>query len=1082
MRGNECGEVHESTWPYRRIRTRRSSRSDEVNTHHQMTLGSWIRRLGHHQHDNAGGLDRKEIEELVANAGRVPRSVASSPAKTASVKRSRTVSGPTTLAEQYGRPAPRHVVVNKKPMVVRASVPSVPSDAPEPKLAEVPRAPKSVFEAGIAIPDEGERFPPVENRYVSYRASHVGGASVIPPEELGEVQPEDEDDTSSIEQGVLPYPEKKEEPVVDEEEVEVKESEVKEDDAADKPKAAAAPALDRTVLGSELEKTPSKSTKKGAKVKRSHTTGSSARSVPWDTTGSMSKDSAPTVFALNYATAVRHGREYLYRYSDYDNSPGESAPARVVTSTKTTESKGKEPEPRSKGETKFTEAIKPVESKKEASKATESAKTLDSVKAMEAQTSEAEAGKTVSEQAPPVPPKDVKKPTPTPTYTPSYLSGKPVEYKSELPSYMRTGKVTASIPARTTTTKESTSNVDSAKKEADEKAKKEADEKTAKEAAEKKAVDEKAKKEAEEKAAKEAEAKKEEKAAKEAEDKKAAEAKAAKEAEEKKAAEEKAAKETEAKKAAEEKAAKEAETKKAAEEKAAKEAEEKKAAEEKAAKEAEEKKAKEAAEKKAAEEKAAKEAEEKKAKEAAEKNAAEDKEAESKLSTKPSSKTLSSSASFSIPTSDRSKPAPAITGIDSLYGLPSATRESKPAVGEAKSVSDAKAPASRDASASGAAPASRDAPTSGAAPALAHASIYGKKGESKADTKEGKGIKSVLPEFMRQNSFDTSVSTRAIPPESRRNSDASARASLAESAKPSGLAPPINDTSVLGLAKSERTASEARGETKPGTPSTGTESKPAASTATEPAKSTTTESKPTPSKASVTHSIQSKPAPSTTAPAASEPEPKAAAAATPAPVSEKPAPKAEESKPIESKPAATPTAQRGMAVHILDSPSAAKANPAPKESVPAAKPAEDTKAETKPALPEKDAKRVEAAKEDAETKPAEAAKDAAATTKPTEAAKDATKDTAKDAPKDAAKDAPKPTETEAAAAKADAPKADAPKASEPAAVKPTETKPAVTKSTEASKEETEEKSSRNSSSILAAFRKKDKKKNKNKKK
>lgn len=1047
-----------------------------------MTLGSWIRRLGHHQHDNAGGLDRKEIEELVANAGRVPRSVASSPAKTASVKRSRTVSGPTTLAEQYGRPAPRHVVVNKKPMVVRASVPSVPSDAPEPKLAEVPRAPKSVFEAGIAIPDEGERFPPVENRYVSYRASHVGGASVIPPEELGEVQPEDEDDTSSIEQGVLPYPEKKEEPVVDEEEVEVKESEVKEDDAADKPKAAAAPALDRTVLGSELEKTPSKSTKKGAKVKRSHTTGSSARSVPWDTTGSMSKDSAPTVFALNYATAVRHGREYLYRYSDYDNSPGESAPARVVTSTKTTESKGKEPEPRSKGETKFTEAIKPVESKKEASKATESAKTLDSVKAMEAQTSEAEAGKTVSEQAPPVPPKDVKKPTPTPTYTPSYLSGKPVEYKSELPSYMRTGKVTASIPARTTTTKESTSNVDSAKKEADEKAKKEADEKTAKEAAEKKAVDEKAKKEAEEKAAKEAEAKKEEKAAKEAEDKKAAEAKAAKEAEEKKAAEEKAAKETEAKKAAEEKAAKEAETKKAAEEKAAKEAEEKKAAEEKAAKEAEEKKAKEAAEKKAAEEKAAKEAEEKKAKEAAEKNAAEDKEAESKLSTKPSSKTLSSSASFSIPTSDRSKPAPAITGIDSLYGLPSATRESKPAVGEAKSVSDAKAPASRDASASGAAPASRDAPTSGAAPALAHASIYGKKGESKADTKEGKGIKSVLPEFMRQNSFDTSVSTRAIPPESRRNSDASARASLAESAKPSGLAPPINDTSVLGLAKSERTASEARGETKPGTPSTGTESKPAASTATEPAKSTTTESKPTPSKASVTHSIQSKPAPSTTAPAASEPEPKAAAAATPAPVSEKPAPKAEESKPIESKPAATPTAQRGMAVHILDSPSAAKANPAPKESVPAAKPAEDTKAETKPALPEKDAKRVEAAKEDAETKPAEAAKDAAATTKPTEAAKDATKDTAKDAPKDAAKDAPKPTETEAAAAKADAPKADAPKASEPAAVKPTETKPAVTKSTEASKEETEEKSSRNSSSILAAFRKKDKKKNKNKKK
>lgn len=364
-------------------------------------------------------------------------------------------------------------------MVVRASVPSVPSDAPEPKLAEVPRAPKSVFEAGIAIPDEGERFPPVENRYVSYRASHVGGASVIPPEELGEVQPEDEDDTSSIEQGVLPYPEKKEEPVVDEEEVEVKESEVKEDDAADKPKAAAAPALDRTVLGSELEKTPSKSTKKGAKVKRSHTTGSSARSVPWDTTGSMSKDSAPTVFALNYATAVRHGREYLYRYSDYDNSPGESAPARVVTSTKTTESKGKEPEPRSKGETKFTEAIKPVESKKEASKATESAKTLDSVKAMEAQTSEAEAGKTVSEQAPPVPPKDVKKPTPTPTYTPSYLSGKPVEYKSELPSYMRTGKVTASIPARTTTTKESTSNVDSAKKEADEKAKKEADEKTA---------------------------------------------------------------------------------------------------------------------------------------------------------------------------------------------------------------------------------------------------------------------------------------------------------------------------------------------------------------------------------------------------------------------------------------------------------------------------------------------------------------------------------------------------------------------------------------------------------------------------
>lgn len=1047
-----------------------------------MTLGSWIRRLGHHQHDNAGGLDRKEIEELVANAGRVPRSVASSPAKTASVKRSRTVSGPTTLAEQYGRPAPRHVVVNKKPMVVRASVPSVPSDAPEPKLAEVPRAPKSVFEAGIAIPDEGERFPPVENRYVSYRASHVGGASVIPPEELGEVQPEDEDDTSSIEQGVLPYPEKKEEPVVDEEEVEVKESEVKEDDAADKPKAAAAPALDRTVLGSELEKTPSKSTKKGAKVKRSHTTGSSARSVPWDTTGSMSKDSAPTVFALNYATAVRHGREYLYRYSDYDNSPGESAPARVVTSTKTTESKGKEPEPRSKGETKFTEAIKPVESKKEASKATESAKTLDSVKAMEAQTSEAEAGKTVSEQAPPVPPKDVKKPTPTPTYTPSYLSGKPVEYKSELPSYMRTGKVTASIPARTTTTKESTSNVDSAKKEADEKAKKEADEKTAKEAAEKKAVDEKAKKEAEEKAAKEAEAKKEEKAAKEAEDKKAAEAKAAKEAEEKKAAEEKAAKETEAKKAAEEKAAKEAETKKAAEEKAAKEAEEKKAAEEKAAKEAEEKKAKEAAEKKAAEEKAAKEAEEKKAKEAAEKNAAEDKEAESKLSTKPSSKTLSSSASFSIPTSDRSKPAPAITGIDSLYGLPSATRESKPAVGEAKSVSDAKAPASRDASASGAAPASRDAPTSGAAPALAHASIYGKKGESKADTKEGKGIKSVLPEFMRQNSFDTSVSTRAIPPESRRNSDASARASLAESAKPSGLAPPINDTSVLGLAKSERTASEARGETKPGTPSTGTESKPAVSTATEPAKSTTTESKPTPSKASVTHSIQSKPAPSTTAPAASEPEPKAAAAATPAPVSEKPAPKAEESKPIESKPAATPTAQRGMAVHILDSPSAAKANPAPKESVPAAKPAEDTKAETKPALPEKDAKRVEAAKEDAETKPAEAAKDAAATTKPTEAAKDATKDTAKDAPKDAAKDAPKPTETEAAAAKADAPKADAPKASEPAAVKPTETKPAVTKSTEASKEETEEKSSRNSSSILAAFRKKDKKKNKNKKK
>ena len=1038
MRGNECGEAHGvhvaiSPHPYPAL----VGRSDEVNKHQQMTLGSWIRRLGHNQQDNAGGLDRKEIEELVANAGRVPRSVASSPAKTASVKRSRTVSGPTTIAEKYGRPAPRHLVVNKKRVMVR---PTVPSNTTEPKLAEVPRAPKSVFEEGIAIPDEGERFPPSENRYVSYRASHVGGASVIPPEELGEVQPEDEDDTSSIEQGVLPYPEKTEEPAVDEEEVEVKES-----DVAAKSKTTASPQLDRTVLVSESEKTPSKSTKKGAKVKRSHTTGSSARSVPWDTTGSASKDSAPTVFALNYATAVRHGREYLYRFSDYDNSPGESVPKQVVTTTKTSEVNGKDAESRSKGETKFTEAIKPVEAKKEASKATESAKTLDSVKAMEAQTSKAEASKpAVSEQAPPVPPKDVK--SSTPTYTPSYLSGKPAAYKSELPSYLRTGKVTASIPPTTSATQNNTTDADAVKKGAEQKAKV-----------------------AEEKAAKEAE----EKAAKETEAKKAAEAKAAKEAEEKKIAEEKATKEAEAKKAAEAKAAKEAEEKKIAEEKAAKEAEAKKVAEEKAAKEAEETKAA----KKEAEEKAKKEAEEKAKKEAdakaAEAKAAEEKAAkgaESKLTTKPSSKTLSSSASFSIPTSDRSKPAPAITGIDSLYGLQSTTHESKPTAVEAKAKSDVKATSSRDAS------------SSGAAPALAHASIYGKKGESKADAKEGKGIKSVLPEFMRQNSFDTSVSTRAIPPESRRNSDASARASLAESGKPSGLAPPINDASVLGLAKSERAAGEAQAEAK-------TTTAPAA--ATEPPKASTTETKPTPSKASVTHSIQSKPTPSTAAPAASAPETKAAATAS-APVSEKPAAKAEESKPAQSKPTAAPAVQRGMAVHILDSPSAAKASPAPKESVPAAKPAEAAKESTKPALPEKDAKRVEAAKEDAEKKPAEAGKEAAALTKPAEVAKEAAAPTK---PTESAKDAPKSTEaagttkaeaaeaTKAEVTKSETIKAEAGKASEPAAAKTAETKPAVTQSTEASKAAAEEeKSSRNSSSILAAFRKKDKKKNKNKKK
>ncbi|WFC95177.1 hypothetical protein MBRA1_001824 [Malassezia brasiliensis] len=966
-----------------------------------MTFGSWIRRLGHNQQDNTGGLDRKEIEELVANAGRVPRSVASSPAKTASVKRIRTVSGPTTIAEKYGRPAPRHVVVNKRQVMVR---PTVPSDTAEPKLMEVPRAPKSVFEEGIAIPDESERFPPNENRYVSYRASHVGGASVIPPEELGEVQPEDEDDTSSIEQGVLPYPEKTEEPVVDKEEVEVKES-----DATEKSKTTASPQLDRTVLVSESVKTPSKSSKKGAKVKRSHTTGSSARSVPWDTAGSASKDSAPTVFTLNYATAAHHGREYLYRLSDYDNSPGESVPKQAVTTTKISEVKGKDAEPRSKGETKFTEAIKPVESKKEANKATESAKTLDSVKAMEAQTSKAEAG-SASEQAPPVPPKDVKKSTPT--YTPTYLSGKPAAYKSELPSYLQTGKVTASISA----TPKSTTDTDAAKKGTEEKAK-EADGKAVKEA------EEKAKQEAEDKAAKEAEAKK------------AAEAKAAKEAEEKKVAEEKAAKEAEAKKAAEEKAAKEAEAKKAAEEKAAKVAEEK-AKKEAEAKQAAEKAAKEADEKKAAE-KAKKEAEEKTKKEAEAKAA---KEAESKLSTKPSSKTLSSSASFSIPTSDRSKPAPAIIGIDNLYGLQSATYESKkPTADEAKPKSDVKVTSSRGVS-------------SGAAPALAHASIYGKKGESKADTKEGKTINSVVPEFIRQNSFDTSVSTRAIPPESRRNSDASAGASLADSSRPSGLAPPINDASVLGLAKSERAASVAQSEAKAATLSTGAVSKPApaAAAATQPPKPSATESKPTPSRASVTHSIQSKPTPSTTAPAASASETKTAATSS-APTSEKPAPRIEESKPAQSKPTAAPAVD-------VDTPSNAKASPALKESVQASK-------ETKPSLPEKDTKRGEAAKEDAEKKPAEGSKEAAAPTKPTEATKDV----------------PKSTEA-AAATKTESTKDEASKASESAAAKSTETKPAVTKDTEASKAAPEEEKSTRNSSILAAFRKKDKKKNKNKKK
>ncbi|WFD43269.1 hypothetical protein MPSI1_001930 [Malassezia psittaci] len=1041
-----------------------------------MTLGSWIKRLGH-QEDSYGGIDRKEIERLVANAGRVPRSVSSSSVKQPStVKRSRTVSGSAASSYQRRRPAPRHIVVNKRQVVVNHKETQ---DLPEPKLIEIPHAPKSVFESGISVSTETQRKSSTENRYVPYRATLGRGASVIPPEELGEVEPSD-DDSSSIEQGVLPYTE---------ESSESESEEVK--SVADQGKPTPAETVKADALLGHSDSTASDANRndKLSDIKRSHTTGRTSRRVSAQSTRTSEYDSVPTTSAFGTKLDARNKRDSTLPVRQEEKTPSKPVGAAdVFSSSKTSETKSKKAEPRGKAETKFTEAITPVSSKKdttnESSKASESAKTISSMKAVESQTAKSENVKPVAaEKAPPVPPKDEKKPSTQ--YVPSYLSGGPATYKSDLPAYLRTGKASDGAhlkeAVQTTEPKADTS-------------------KGKEKAVSSSTVSDQSSKQAEQKAA-------EDRATKEK----------AKQAERDLA--EKQARENAAKqKAAQEKAQKEAEDKlqrEKAEKQAKEKLEQEKLEKDKASQLAKEKVAKEKAEQEAAKAKAQQEAE----------KAASSKQANEKASSV-STPSLTTSRSFVIASSNGDKPAPPILGLDDLYSNNKANL-TKPEASEKESKQSSSASAAparssvsvyesgkKNQQSSTTEPGSKasssdlKAQSSGAAPALSQASIYSSRGSSaekgSKDTKDSKPIKSVLPEFMRQNSFDTAVSTRAIPPHSRRNSEESnANVSQSEASKSSGLAPPIRDASVLGLSKSSeqmRSARSVSSESKGKSSELSLDRKKEVSQSQDADSSlskdvSATQSKSDYPKASVTHSIMSK------APA-SQPKPVEIASenSTLKPESKDASDKAESSNTTQPKTQALATEAdkpARPATSVLDTKkedkteSGAASTPGSAAKADARTKSETVKSGTSKATP------------DGQTNIAPALSDTSRlTTATTDGKPEETKTTSVTEKPTSTDSTPKPVADSSKAGTVSSSSAAVPETTEStktetgvSAAKPSTvtsgdkvadkaSAPATSQSTPAKVEtKAEEKvESKNSSSILAAFRKKDKKKSKAKKK